>query len=163
MKLHLGCGKRYIDGYIHIDAIEYPHIDHVSTIDHLSFIPDSSIIIVMFLSTSKEERLGLSFRSGIVYLKKMEYCVLLSLILKSFVKFIGDIRTSQRLLAQYLENRIIFIIYTIMYLTSRACPLSLLLLDLERFGGMIGGKLNMQMWMTFLRLISLTWIREMEF
>ncbi|AMD92110.1 hypothetical protein AXF15_02640 [Desulfomicrobium orale DSM 12838] len=107
--------------------------------------------------------MGLSFRSGIVYLKKMECCVLLSLILKSFVKFIGDIRTSQRLLAQYLENRIIFIIYTIMYLTSRACPLSLLLLDLERFSGMIGGKLNMQMWMTFLRLISLTWIRKMEF
>lgn len=46
MKLHLGCGKRYIDGYIHIDAIEYPHIDHVSTIDHLSFIPDSSIDII---------------------------------------------------------------------------------------------------------------------
>ena len=50
MKLHLGCGKRYIGGYIHIDAIEYPHIDHVSTIDHLSFIPDSSIDIFPWLA-----------------------------------------------------------------------------------------------------------------
>lgn len=46
MKLHLGCGKRYIPGYIHIDAVEYPHIDHVSTIDHLSFIQDESVEVI---------------------------------------------------------------------------------------------------------------------
>ena len=46
MKLHLGCGKRYISGYVHIDAIEYPHIDHVTTIDHLPFIPDNSVDVI---------------------------------------------------------------------------------------------------------------------
>jgi predicted SAM-dependent methyltransferase len=46
MKLHLGCGKRYIPGYVHIDAVEYQHIDHVATIDNLSFIQDSSIDVI---------------------------------------------------------------------------------------------------------------------
>ena len=38
MKLHLGCGKRNIPGFVHIDAVDYPHVDHVSTIDNMSFI-----------------------------------------------------------------------------------------------------------------------------
>jgi predicted SAM-dependent methyltransferase len=46
MKLHLGCGKRFIPGFIHIDAVEYPHIDHVSTIDNLSFINDDSVDLI---------------------------------------------------------------------------------------------------------------------
>ena len=46
MKLHLGCGKRFIPGFVHIDAVEYPHIDHVATIDHLSFIPDLSVDLI---------------------------------------------------------------------------------------------------------------------
>lgn len=46
LKLHLGCGKRYIPGFVHIDAIEYPHIDHVSTIDNLSFLPDDSVDLI---------------------------------------------------------------------------------------------------------------------
>ena len=46
MKLHLGCSKRYIPGYIHVDAIDFPHIDHVSGIDRLSFIGDSSVEVI---------------------------------------------------------------------------------------------------------------------
>ncbi len=46
MKLHLGCGKRYIPGFVHIDAIDYPHVDHVTTIDNLSFINDSSVDLI---------------------------------------------------------------------------------------------------------------------
>lgn len=46
MKLHLGCGKRFIPGFVHIDAIDYPHIDHVATIDNLSFIGDGSIDLI---------------------------------------------------------------------------------------------------------------------
>jgi predicted SAM-dependent methyltransferase len=46
MKLHLGCGKRHIPGFVHIDAIEYPHVDHVATIDNLSFIPDNSVELI---------------------------------------------------------------------------------------------------------------------
>lgn len=46
MKLHLGCGKRNIPGFVHIDAVDYPHVDHVSTIDSLSFIPDGSVELI---------------------------------------------------------------------------------------------------------------------
>ena len=46
MKLHLGCGKRHIPGFVHIDAIDYPHIDHVSSIDNLSFVGDQSVDLI---------------------------------------------------------------------------------------------------------------------
>jgi len=46
MKLHLGCGKRYIPGFIHVDAVDYPHIDHVTTIDNLSFIAPDSVDLI---------------------------------------------------------------------------------------------------------------------
>lgn len=46
MKLHLGCGKRHIPGYVHIDAIDYPHIDHVTSIDNLSFVQTESVDVI---------------------------------------------------------------------------------------------------------------------
>jgi predicted SAM-dependent methyltransferase len=46
MKLHLGCGKRHIPGFVHIDAIDYPHVDHVATIDNLSFIEDNTVDLI---------------------------------------------------------------------------------------------------------------------
>lgn len=46
MKLHLGCGKRYIPNFIHIDIVEYPHIDHVATIDNLSFLQDDCVDLI---------------------------------------------------------------------------------------------------------------------
>jgi len=46
MKLHLGCGKRHIPGFVHIDAVDYPHIDHVTSIDNLSFISDGSVDLI---------------------------------------------------------------------------------------------------------------------
>lgn len=46
MKLHLGCGKRYIPGFVHIDAVPYGHVDHVSSIDNLSFLSDESVDLI---------------------------------------------------------------------------------------------------------------------
>lgn len=46
MKLHLGCGKRFIPNFVHIDAIDYPHVDHVATIDNLSFLADNSVDLI---------------------------------------------------------------------------------------------------------------------
>ena len=46
MKLHLGCGKRFIPGFIHVDAVDYPHIDHVTTIDNLSFIGNDTVDLI---------------------------------------------------------------------------------------------------------------------
>ncbi|WP_296509640.1 methyltransferase domain-containing protein [Rhodoferax sp.] len=46
MKLHLGCGKRFIKGFVHIDAVDFPHVDHVAAIDNLSFLPDNSVELI---------------------------------------------------------------------------------------------------------------------
>ena len=43
LKLHLGCGKRYLKGYKHIDYSKYDHIDYVKPIFPLPFIKDSSV------------------------------------------------------------------------------------------------------------------------
>ena len=42
-KLHLGCGKRYLPGYIHIDYSSYEHIDYKKPIYPLPFINNSSV------------------------------------------------------------------------------------------------------------------------
>jgi len=46
MKLHLGCGRRYIPGFVHIDVVDHPHVDHVSSIDNLSFLQDGSVDLI---------------------------------------------------------------------------------------------------------------------
>jgi predicted SAM-dependent methyltransferase len=46
MKLHLGCGNRYIPGFFHIDGFDAPHIDHVCSIENLSFIESNSIELI---------------------------------------------------------------------------------------------------------------------
>jgi predicted SAM-dependent methyltransferase len=45
-KLHLGCGKRYLEGFYHIDALDFPHVDHRGPVDDLSFIPDGTAELV---------------------------------------------------------------------------------------------------------------------
>lgn len=46
MKLHLGCGKRFIPGFKHVDIQEFPHVDIVSTIESLPMIPDESVDLI---------------------------------------------------------------------------------------------------------------------
>lgn len=43
MKLHLGCGARYIPGFIHVDIADYPYIDYKSDVNDLSFIETESV------------------------------------------------------------------------------------------------------------------------
>ena len=43
LRLHLGCGERYLEGYKHIDYSSYTHIDHQRPIYPLPFIKDASV------------------------------------------------------------------------------------------------------------------------
>lgn len=46
MKLHLGCGKRFIPGFVHVDAVAHPHVDHVGPVDALPFVASGSVELV---------------------------------------------------------------------------------------------------------------------
>lgn len=46
IKLHLGCGRKYIEGFTHIDIVDYPHIDLVTTIDDLCDFTDNTVTLI---------------------------------------------------------------------------------------------------------------------
>jgi predicted SAM-dependent methyltransferase len=46
IKLHLGCGRRYIPGFVHIDLADYPHIDYKSDVSDLSMFKGNSIDLI---------------------------------------------------------------------------------------------------------------------
>jgi predicted SAM-dependent methyltransferase len=46
MKIHIGCWKRFIPGFIHIDICDLPHIDYRHVVDKLPMIPDNSADLI---------------------------------------------------------------------------------------------------------------------
>ncbi len=46
MKLHLGCGSRHIPGFVHVDIVPHPHVDHVQSVDRLGFLADGSASLI---------------------------------------------------------------------------------------------------------------------
>lgn len=48
MKLHLGCGKRYIPGFVHIDLNDFPHIDYRYDIRSLPMFKNNSVDLIYF-------------------------------------------------------------------------------------------------------------------
>ena len=46
MKLHLGCGRKYIPGFVHVDLQELDHIDYRTSVDDLSFAEDDSVDLI---------------------------------------------------------------------------------------------------------------------
>jgi len=46
MKLHLGCGRKYIPGFVHVDLQELDHIDYRTSVDDLSFAGDDSVDLI---------------------------------------------------------------------------------------------------------------------
>lgn len=45
-RLHLGCGKRHIAGFYHVDIQPYPHVDHVGAVEKLDFIADGTVELI---------------------------------------------------------------------------------------------------------------------
>lgn len=46
VRLNLGCWKRYLPGFIHIDLCDLPHIDLRSGVDRLSMFSDESVDLI---------------------------------------------------------------------------------------------------------------------
>ena len=46
MKLHLGCGKKHIPGFVHVDLEEHPHIDFRIPVNKLTFAADNSVELI---------------------------------------------------------------------------------------------------------------------
>ncbi len=63
LRLHLGCGHRHLNGYVHVDIDELPHIDHPNTdLGDLSMFKDSSVDLIYtcgsFEYYDREEAIG---------------------------------------------------------------------------------------------------------
>jgi predicted SAM-dependent methyltransferase len=43
MKLHIGCGKKFLPGYKHLDVFDADHIDYVCDAGNLSLIDDETV------------------------------------------------------------------------------------------------------------------------
>lgn len=44
MKLHVGCGERFLPGWKHLDARKFPHVDYVTDkLDKLDMFADNSV------------------------------------------------------------------------------------------------------------------------
>jgi predicted SAM-dependent methyltransferase len=45
-RLHLGCGKRHIPGWHHVDIVTFPHVDKVGRVEALRHIADDSVATI---------------------------------------------------------------------------------------------------------------------
>ena len=46
IKLHLGCGEKYIPDFIHVDIREFDHIDYITSVDNLNMFKDNSVNLI---------------------------------------------------------------------------------------------------------------------
>ena len=46
MKLHLGCGQRFIPGFVPVDAVAMPHVDHAMDVRQLARFPNESADLI---------------------------------------------------------------------------------------------------------------------
>jgi predicted SAM-dependent methyltransferase len=46
LKLHLGCWRRQLPGFVHVDLCDLPHIDHRTSVDDLGMIADGSAELI---------------------------------------------------------------------------------------------------------------------
>ncbi len=46
LRLHVGCGKRVIPGFTHVDIQDYPHVDYVAKVENLDFAEDGTADLI---------------------------------------------------------------------------------------------------------------------
>lgn len=46
IQLHVGCGPKYIPGFVHLDALPAPHVDYVGRVERLDMFADDSVGLI---------------------------------------------------------------------------------------------------------------------
>lgn len=46
LRLHLGCGKRHLPGFVHVDLADFPHVDYRHSVDCLEMFADASADLI---------------------------------------------------------------------------------------------------------------------
>ena len=46
MKLHLGCGRKYLEGFKHVDLQKFDHIDFRTSVDDLNFAQNNTVDLI---------------------------------------------------------------------------------------------------------------------
>ena len=46
MKLHVGCGKKYLPGWTHLDLYTAPHIDIISDVEDMNMVDNGSVDVL---------------------------------------------------------------------------------------------------------------------
>jgi predicted SAM-dependent methyltransferase len=46
VRLHLGCGRRFIPGFVHVDLADFPHIDYRTDVASLPMFADGSVDLI---------------------------------------------------------------------------------------------------------------------
>jgi predicted SAM-dependent methyltransferase len=46
LKLHLGCGKRLLPGFVHVDLADFPHIEHRRGVDQLDIFENGAAALI---------------------------------------------------------------------------------------------------------------------
>ena len=46
IKLHLGCGEKFIPGFLHLDTRKFSHVDYVTSVDKLDMFRNDSVDLI---------------------------------------------------------------------------------------------------------------------
>jgi len=111
IKLHLGCGKRFIPGFIHIDKDRYGHVDYRRDISDLSIFKDNSVALIYVchcFNSFDDKQAGKALREWHRVLKKGGILRIavpdFKAIAEAYLKF-RDLRLVKRLVTGYYEGK----------------------------------------------------------
>ena len=111
IKLHLGCGKRFMSGFIHIDKDPYDHLDYQRDIKDLSIFENNSVDLIYSCHCfnyldDDEAKIALKEwhralkRGGILRIAVPDFAA----IVEAYLKF-KDLKLLKRLITGYYKSK----------------------------------------------------------